>query len=89
VIWKEESKVTSGEIKYDPETREVSWEINWLPNYVGEPFSDIKIEANFKLSVKPEWLNESIVLLKQTFLKADDEFVQDSISTSYDPISIN
>jgi uncharacterized repeat protein (TIGR01451 family) len=88
VEWKQESKVTTGEIKYNPETREVSWEINWLPIYVGEPFSETKIEANFKLSIKPEWLNESIVLLKQTFLKADDEFIQDSISTSYDQISM-
>ncbi|MBI4653330.1 hypothetical protein HY750_03705 [Candidatus Kuenenbacteria bacterium] len=89
VEWKEESKVTTGEIKYNSETREVSWEINWLPTYVGEPFSETKIEANFKLSIKPEWLEESIILLKQTFLKADDEFIQDSISTSYDAISID
>ncbi|MEK9130260.1 MAG: hypothetical protein AAB526_02590 [Patescibacteria group bacterium] len=89
VIWKEESKVTTGEIKYNPETREVDWEINWLPTYVGEPFSTTKIEANFKLDIKPEWLNESIVLLKQTFLKADDDYTQDSISISYDQISIN
>ncbi|PKL72347.1 hypothetical protein CVV26_01625 [Candidatus Kuenenbacteria bacterium HGW-Kuenenbacteria-1] len=89
VTWKEESKVSTGEIKYNPETREVSWEINWLPTYVGEPFSETKIEANFKLSIKPEWLNENIILLKQTALKADDEFIQDSISTSYDQISID
>lgn len=89
VTWKEESKVTTGQIKYNPETREVDWEINWLPTYVGEPFSETKIEANFKLSVKPEWVNENIILLKQTFLKADDEYAQDSISTSYDQISID
>ncbi|MFH1838222.1 MAG: hypothetical protein ABH808_01855 [Candidatus Kuenenbacteria bacterium] len=89
VTWKEESKVSTGQIKYNSETREVSWEINWLPSYVGEPFSETKIEANFKLSIKPEWLNESIILLKQTFLKADDEFAQDSISLSYDQISNN
>ncbi len=89
VTWKEQSKVTTGQIKYNPETREVNWEINWLPTYIGEPFSETKIEANFKLSIKPEWLNESIILLKQTFLKADDEFIQDSITTSYDQISID
>lgn len=89
IIWKEESNVTAGEIKYNPETREVSWEINWLPTYVGESFSDIKIEANFKLSIKPEWLNEAIILLKQTYLKADDEYVQNSISSSYEQISID
>lgn len=83
VVWTDNVYTTNGLVLYNSKTREISWQIDELPLYVGGPYS--LVEARFEISVMPETdsVDLSLPLTSDINLYAKDQFTHDTISSTH------
>lgn len=78
-------KVTSGEqLRYDEISRQITWQLNWLPAFVGSSASSTKITAEFTLAAKKT--GSSVPLLKTSTLEALDDLSGKTVTVRKDAV---
>jgi len=88
IIWTGKSSVSAGSnLKFDPNTREVLWEINRIPVHTGQLYAGL--EASFEVSATPvqDDLGLLLILTNKTELTAKDDFTVMTIGKSTEIIT--
>ncbi len=86
VRWVSAGVVTSGDrVQHDPGSRQVSWQLHWLPAYVGGAYSATKLTAEFSLAVTPGMISP-LPLLNTVRVEAQDDVSSKQIAVSKDPV---
>jgi len=87
VLWKNQTYTTHGLLLYNEDTREISWQIDGLPLYVGGPYS--LVEARVEVGVVPtvDSVGLFLPLTKEIIFRAKDTFTQDTISSIHQFVS--
>ncbi|XOU93924.1 MAG: hypothetical protein ACNFW9_03690 [Candidatus Kerfeldbacteria bacterium] len=87
VVWESNSKISAGNISYDPNTRKISWSINKVPEHVGQYLSEIW--ASFDVSITPttDDIGNILILLDKSEIVSTDSFTEQEISISEDMIT--
>ncbi|MDA2935870.1 hypothetical protein MYX06_01485 [Patescibacteria group bacterium AH-259-L05] len=87
VLWKNQTYTTHGLLLYNEDTREISWQIDELPLYVGGPYS--LVEARVEVGVVPtaDSVGLFLPLTKEIIFRANDRFTQDTISSIHQFVS--
>lgn len=83
IIWTGKSSVSAGQnLIFDPNTREVIWEINRVPPHTGQLFAGL--EASFEVSATPnqEDLGLLLILTNKAELTATDDFTGAALAKS-------
>ncbi len=85
VSWSGNEQITTGQINYNSDTNQITWEINRLPQSVNEA------HTNFELSLEPtnDDIGKLMKLTENTSLEAKDSITGDSLIISLNPISTN
>lgn len=86
--WTGKSSVSAGNnLAFDPNTREVVWEINRIPPHTGQLFAGL--EANFELSVTPNGddVGKLLILTNKAEVQALDDYTSMTINKSAEMIT--
>ena len=83
VDWQADTNVTAGQLRYNKTTREVSWEINWMPLDVGV------LQADFAISITPETedLDKILIIAGKLSAQAIDVVTDDTIVKEFKALS--
>ena len=88
IIWTGKTFVSAGNsLKFDPNTREVVWQINRVPPHTGQLFAGL--EANFEISVTPtqEDIGLLLILTNKSESTATDTFTGSSLAKTTEIIT--
>ncbi|MDA2922598.1 hypothetical protein MYX07_05035 [Patescibacteria group bacterium AH-259-L07] len=87
VIWKNQTYTTHGLLLYNENTREISWQIDELPLYVGGPYSLVEARAEVGIEPTADSIGLFLPLTQDIVFRAKDQFTQDTISSIHQFVS--
>lgn len=90
VTWTGRSSVSAGHsLTFDPNTREVAWEINKVPAGTGQAYPEL--EADFEVSITPtqDDVGKIMVLTQNSAISATDFFTEEIIQKQVDLLTTN
>ncbi len=89
IEWNDDFDTSIGNISFKPDSRSIKWEIPSLNSFSGGSHS--LVQAKFKLSIIPteDDIKTSPIVLKETEIRAEDDFCQTDILKSHPALDVN